>query len=133
MNKLKFAILVSCALVGAHGFAQQYVPPPPSHTWGNTGTTINPPKPSQPGTRVYAPPPPEIKFGNNTRVIIYDDKFVFMAPDGRQFTKKRPLPDLARNPYGCQWLRHYLDTTSPYSQNWIDHCYVYLERCRDLR
>lgn len=136
MNKLSLAILVGCALVGSHGFAQEYVPPPPSRSFGGTtGTTISPPKPSQPvpGTRVYAPPAPEVKFGNGARVVIYNDKFVFMAPDGSRFTKKRPLPDLARNPYGCKWLRHYLDTTSPYSHNWIDNCYVYLERCMNLR
>ena len=129
MSKLKLAVVVTCTFVTSQVFGQQYVPPPPSRP--ATGHTII--QAPGDGTKIAAPQAKEIKFANGTRVVLYRDKFVFIAPDGRNFTKRRPLPELARNPWGCKWLRNYLDTTSPYTQNWIDNCYVYLERCMGLR
>ena len=134
MNRLKLAaVLTSCILFGSHAFAQKYVPPPPSRSFDNTGTTINPPQPSRPGVTIEPPPVPQIKFGNGARVEVYNDQFVFHGSDGRPpFRQRRPLPDLARHPYGCKWVRSHLDH-SPYSREWIDLCKVYLERCMNLR
>ena len=132
-NPFKLTILAGCIFVSTHGFGQQYVPPPPSAPPpGNaSGTTITPPKPSRPspGTVVYAPPAPEVKFRNGARVVVYRDEIVLIEPNGRKYTKKRPFPDVARSPWGCTWLRNYLDTRDPYTRNWGDNLIVYLKRC----
>ncbi len=135
MNKLKLTIVVCWAVVVSHGLAQQYVPPPPSQPSSGNGTTISPPRPSQPrpGTGVSAPQAMEIKFNNGARVALYRDKIVLIEPNGHQYIQKRPLPDVARNPNGCAWLRHYLDGNNPYELDWREKCLVYLYRCMDLR
>jgi hypothetical protein len=129
MKNLTLTVLLVCSGLAGPAVAQQYVPPPPSRP--STGHTII--QAPGDGTKIAAPQAKEIKFANGARVVLYRDKFVFIAPDGRNFTKRRPLPELARSPWGCKWLRNYLDTTSPYTRNWIDNCYVYLERCEGLR
>jgi hypothetical protein len=129
MDKLKLLLLVAFTFIGSRAFAQQYVPPPPSYP--STGGTVIQAPPGPP--KVPVTPTTQIRFGNGARVAVYPDKFVLIEPDGSHHTKSRPLPDLARNPNGCKWLKHYLDTTSPYTRNWGDNLQVYLERCLNLR
>jgi hypothetical protein len=117
MNKLKLILLFAFTFLSSHAFAQ-YISPAPNNP--NSGLP-----------KVYVAPA-AIKFANGARVEIYRNKIVLVEPDGHQWTKWRPLPDRARNPNGCGWLWHYLNTTSPYTQDWGDNCLVYLEWCRKV-
>jgi len=125
MSKLKLTLFAGGILLSSHGFAQQYVPPPPSRP--STGRTII--QAPGGGTKVYAPNAPEIKFKNGARVVIYRDKIVLIEPDGTKYPRRRPFPEVARNPWGCKWLRNYLDTRDPHTRNWGDSLIVYLKHC----
>jgi hypothetical protein len=107
MTKLKLALLGAFIFLGFHAFAS-----PPT---------------------VYVSPGWEIRFANGAAVAVYQDRIVLIEPNGQRWVKRRPLPDRARNPNGCAWLRQYLNTTSPYTRDWGDACLSYLETCREIR
>src|SRR6478672_8888179 len=99
--------------------AQNIVPPPPS-------------RPTRPVV-VAPPPPPTIRFANGTKVEVLQKFFLVISPDGFRVNIERPLPDLARDPRGCAWLKHWLDTHTAGYGVWKEHCQVYLFRCLNLR
>jgi len=131
-----FIAVVFCIFACSLG-AQTTVPPPPSRSFNNP--TIVPPPPSRPSTavRVYPPDPPSITFGNGgnlwAKVWIYRDKFIVMDRDRQTRSIKRPLPDQARNPGGCAWLRYWLNTHDCHSGAWKGYLEIYLYRCLNLR
>lgn len=115
--------------------AQEFVPPPPSRPSNNSTQTIVPPKPSRPspGTGIYPPDASTIRFANGAKVEIFRDKFVLMDKDRNSKTIKRPLPDLARPPWGCKWLKNQLDSTDCHRDYWIRDLEIYLSRCLNLK
>jgi hypothetical protein len=130
-----FLPFIAVVLSLTSAMAQEFVPPPPSRPSNNSPQTIVPPRPSRPspGTRVEAPPASTIRFGNGAKVIIYRDEFVVMDKDRHSKTIKRPLPDLARPPGGCKFLKNQLDTTACSRDYWIRDLEIYLSRCEGLR
>ena|SRR5437588_5263808 len=115
--------------------AQTTVPPPPSRSFDRPA--IVPPTPSRPWVRVNPPDPPSITFSNGgnmwAKVWIYRDKFVIMDRDRQTRTVKRPLPDQAQSPYGCKYLRYWLNSNDCHSNAWKQYLEVYLYRCQNLR
>ncbi len=123
--KLIPSLVVTFAL-GAVGLAN---PPPPANV-----VVKPPPSGIPPGRVLIQPPPPApILFGGGVRVYVYPTKFVIHDAIGHTHIVKRPLPDVARNPNGCGYVKNYLDTHDCHSQSWLEMLNVYLFKCRGLR